>query len=100
MAMARNNQVKVVNCISAAKPFRQASMKGGPDTGLGRLPEEWRRKFYGDAPTYVVYSYQTPIGWRTAEGEWVIPGVRYSATTRLHQRLVFEAVGHLASAAA
>jgi hypothetical protein len=40
-----------------------------------------------------VYSYQTPIGWRTGNGHWVIPNAHYSATTTGHQTLLRTAVG-------
>ena len=34
---------------------------------------------------YVVYSYGTPIAYRTAAGEWTIPSAKYSVTTSKHQ---------------
>jgi hypothetical protein len=43
----------------------------------------------GDKPIYVVFSYGTPIAWRTAGDQgacgWTIPAVRYSVTTSKHQ---------------
>jgi len=40
---------------------------------------------------YVVYSYRTPIGWVTQEGERVVPDVGYSDTTSQHQYTVLHA---------
>ena len=55
----------------------------------GYLPHEERdrlRAAIAERPTYIVYSYNTPIGWMEAEG-WHIPEVRYSSTTSRHQSL-------------
>lgn len=41
---------------------------------------------------YVVYSYDTPIAWRTKTGAWVRNVTRYSATTSGHQTKVFSAI--------
>lgn len=53
----------------------------------GRLPAEYAQRFYDDAPTYVLFSYATPIAWRTDQGEWVVPDVKYSVTTGRHQSI-------------
>ena len=39
--------------------------------------------------TYVIYSYETPIAWRTVDGEWVISPERYSRTTGRHQSYLY-----------
>ena len=41
---------------------------------------------------YVIYSYGTPIAYRTNNGEWTIPDAEYSATTSKHQGVVRYAV--------
>ena len=41
---------------------------------------------------YVVYSYDTPIVWRTPEGGWVRNMNYYSVTTAKHQSKVFSAL--------
>ena len=42
---------------------------------------------------YVVYSYGTPIAYRTEDtGEWVVPDAKYSVTTSKHQSVVRYAV--------
>ena len=42
------------------------------------------RQAIAERPTYIVYSYNTPIGWLESDG-WHIPDVRYSVTTSRHQ---------------
>lgn len=41
---------------------------------------------------YVIYSYATPIAYRTHDGEWTIPGAKYSVTTSKHQSTIRYAV--------
>lgn len=60
-----------------------------PESGL--LPEEHRLQLRADSEgqeIYVVYSYATPIAWRTADGVVRVPDVRYSRTTGRHQSYV------------
>lgn len=62
--------------------------------GTGILPEPYASQYRQDHPTYTVFSYSTPIAWYTPEcGGWVIPDVKYSATTSKHQGVVCVAVG-------
>jgi hypothetical protein len=58
----------------------------------GRLTGDLRTRFYNDRPTYVVFSYQTPIAWWSVEHGWTVPDDRYSATTSRHQGFVQRAV--------
>ena len=56
---------------------------------LGYLPSKLkdilRERFRQGAVVQVIYSYSTPIAWLDA-GAWIIPNVRYSATTSIkHQ---------------
>ena len=44
-----------------------------------------------DEPSYIIYSYNTPIAWYGKVG-WVIPSVKYSSTTSRHQSLVRRAI--------
>jgi hypothetical protein len=44
---------------------------------------------------YVVYSYDTPIAWRTNRGAWVLNQTRYGATTSKHQGKIFSAIDQL-----
>ena len=63
---------------------------------LGVLPKEYRDKMVQDQPTYVVFSYLTPIAWyyvstddgEEGQGKWRIPDTRYSQTTSRHQGMV------------
>jgi hypothetical protein len=73
----------------------------------GQLPNEDRIRVLKDNPTYVVWSYSTPIAWyvpdeiaeRYDEGlehnvkvrtksVWVVPDTKYSNTTTRHQGIV------------
>lgn len=47
----------------------------------GRLPEEWVKAIQRENPTYVVFSYATPIGWWSQTHGWTVPGESYSVTT-------------------
>jgi hypothetical protein len=53
---------------------------------MGHLPGPYQAEAR-DAE-YVVYSYQTPIAWVTADGQRVIPDIGYSPTTGSHQYTV------------
>lgn len=57
--------------------------RSGSATGTGQLPDEFAAEAR-DA-VYVIYSYHTPIAWRTAAGSWVQPLTSYSPTTSRHQ---------------
>lgn len=66
------------------------NVKVGHLSQLGKLPDEWRAVWSDDKhnTTYAIWSYQTPIAWRTyrnGRAVWVIPPVRYSNTTSKHQ---------------
>jgi hypothetical protein len=45
--------------------------------------------------TYIVYSYDTPIAWKSREGAWFKNATHYSATTTRHQRKIFDAINEL-----
>jgi hypothetical protein len=65
-------------------------VKNPSPNDYGRLSQEWRKSFGG--ADYAVFSYATPIAWRTA-GRWVIPADGYSTTTTAHQNKIRTAVG-------
>lgn len=46
------------------------------------------------AADYIVWSYRTPIAWRVGT-HWLIPDIRYSATTSRHQALLRTAAHYL-----
>lgn len=68
--------------------FEAASMSGRPGNpgpwGAGRLDDDWAALLaeHGAAGdiSYVIYSYATPIAWRTSRG-WVIVTRTFSVTT-------------------
>jgi hypothetical protein len=64
---------------------------------LGRLPADWRNTVRARSHVidYVIYSYQTPIGWRDTEAGWVIPAEHYSQTTSVHQGRIRAALAYL-----
>ena len=64
---------------------------------LGYLPSKLRdilrERFRQGAVVQIIYSYSTPIAWLDA-GAWIIPNVRYSATTSAwHQSQLSELPG-------
>jgi hypothetical protein len=75
--------------ISKMQPFTGSNMYAEcRDSKLwytGYLPAEWAERLAADAPTYVVFSYSTPIAWVAADGRAVIPPVSYSNSTSKHQ---------------
>ena len=61
---------------------------------FGGLPEWADRELSKVGWAYVVFSYATPIGWFDyRRGTWVMPRVRYSATTSRHQGWLRQATG-------
>jgi hypothetical protein len=58
---------------------------------LGELPPEFRAELSNAVKAdgrgvFVVYSYETPIGWVNADAtRMTVPDVRYSVTTSRHQ---------------
>lgn len=76
----------------------------GLQAGPGVMPEPHRSTFRAARPVdhrpgladgdvlYVVFSYATPIAWYTRADGWVIPPVKYSATTSRHQSIVRRAI--------
>jgi hypothetical protein len=67
--------------------------------GKGKMPEseysklELLHRLRGI--DYVVFSYYTPIAYRTTNGMWHMPSVRYSNTTSQHQGKISAAAHQL-----
>lgn len=57
----------------------------------GKLPDTGVRKLHHDQPSYIIYSYGTPIAWWSTAG-WFIPEYKYSVTTSKHQNYVRRAI--------
>lgn len=99
MALKFETRQKIELAIDDRQPFKYGNMSGRwvqdeYDLTNGILPMEyWRalKKDLSTLPRYVVFSYDTPIGWAKGEqskAEWVIPDVRYSVTTTHHQTVL------------
>lgn len=73
--------------------LRGRTMSVGMAMQLGMLPDtwrvEWRAGIAANVIRYGVWSYDTPIAWLLASGEWVKPDVKYSRTTSKHQGLIY-----------
>lgn len=77
--------------ILSRQPFNAGNVSGMAFAGSpGDMPEPWRSEYRETRTTaYTVYSYATPIAWYDSErAEWVVPDIRYSASTSQHQSLV------------
>jgi len=73
--------------------FRGRAESAGSNT-IGRLPnnlEPGRRNLETD---FTVYSYNTPIAWRTTSGHWEVPRIKYSRTTQRHQSAIRSALSN------
>jgi hypothetical protein len=81
--------------IAAGEDFdTSGALKGrnGYAQSIGQLPKS-ESATLGEAD-YVIYSYSTPIAWRT-QGQWHTPNVKYSVTTSRHQSKIFTAIDQL-----
>jgi hypothetical protein len=96
MALQQKNRDKVTQSIRKREPFRIANMSGKwvehhqTAHETGRLPDFLRDQLNAvltDQDVYVVYSYDTPIGW-AADRSFFIPDIRYSITTVHHQSVL------------
>ncbi len=83
--------------LAMLRPFSGNSMTGTagavtPDQYGSKLPREWREVYRSHRDrigiSYTVSSYATPVAWLLTTGVLVMPRVRYSATTSLHQNMV------------
>jgi hypothetical protein len=84
--------------LTAFEPFRTwGSLRGDTVSGwvypVGWLPSWWVSQLRVDQPSYVVWSYETPIAWYGDRG-WVCPDVKYSVTTGKHQSAVLHQLPH------
>lgn len=78
--------------IAEGQPFANSTgyLRGGPMRTW--LPENtWLPQWYWEqvlASTYVIWSWDTPIAWRRADGVWEMPDLWYSVSTARHQHIV------------
>lgn len=97
MALKWDSRKKIAKAIDSRTNFKHASMSGKWVTEplsaweAGQLPQNFRDQLNADidqADTYVVFSYNTPIGWNNgteSKYSWTVPTVSYSMTTTHHQ---------------
>ena len=65
-----------------------------PPYSLGRLPRELSPNLRNLETDYTVFSYSTPIAWRTTQGHWEVPRINYSRTTQRHQSAIRRALSN------
>lgn len=100
MVFGAKNQDQIVKAIADLRDFKIGTMKGQWYPSSLDVPPGWlspghrealRHAGGGERPVYVIFSYGTPVGWRTAgdqgECQWQSPHVWYSVTTTHHQSL-------------
>ena len=94
MGLGRKSTELVHQRMATRRPFRRGNVWAAvePAGGPGWLTTEAWDVYQGDAPTYTVYSYGTPIAWLVTRGReglapfWRVPGLRHSMSTTNHQR--------------
>jgi hypothetical protein len=98
MTTTRTSNTKAGDLIADRVAFTGNNLYGvlGSLTGsviydTGRLPDEYEQQLRLDQPSYIVYSYGTPIAWYCDKG-WFIPDAKYSTTTSKHQNYVRRAI--------
>jgi hypothetical protein len=97
--MKQMNQRDAIHYIATGQEFKASALSGvnantsGIQGAYGRLdPEEFARfKAVESQVDYAVYSYGTPIAWRTASG-WYVVEQKFSVTTSKHQTYVRRAI--------
>jgi hypothetical protein len=91
MKLSTRDYEGIAKAINAGQPFKtHGSLEGTTMRAtFGRLPREYQTSV--SAADYVIYSYATPIAWRT-EGHWEIPTEKYSVTTSKQQGTVRRAL--------
>lgn len=98
MAINAQNQAAIVAAVSHLDEFAIGTMRGRwfPDATYadpGRLGAGNRAALAASQGIiYVIYSYATPIAWRSAGATWVVPDARYSVTSNQHLSLVRQGI--------
>ena len=90
------NQRDAIHYIATGQGFKASALSGSTySQGCGRLNLKELDKFINeltdDRIIYFVYSYGTPIAWRTAEG-WYVVEQKFSPTTSKHQNYTRRAI--------
>lgn len=97
--MKQMNQRDAIHYIATGQEFKASALSGvnasvsGLNGAFGRLNAEEFARFKQDEirVDYVVYSYGTPIAWRTSEA-WYVVSQKFSVTTSKHQNLTRRAI--------
>lgn len=98
MATAFHTRTIIANHVRRHEEFRKGNIsaeryEAGNLPRTGQLPSfiaDQLKAVIRENNTYVVFSYNTPIGWVILDGNdnWFIPNVKYSTTTTHHQHLL------------
>lgn len=104
MALGIKSRQAIQDGVDAQKEFDIGNVKGirvygdGSAVSPGRLLDEHLEMFKAQLARnnvrYVLYSYNTPIAWVLYSGDWIVPDVKYSVTTSMHQGVVKVAIGN------
>lgn len=97
-ALAGRNATATATGSFSTEHYRpEFTRYGAPYVGLlpRRLAAILNERFAAGQVDQVIYSYSTPIAWHEHEhGIWIIPDVRYSATTSIkHQSQLYPLKG-------
>lgn len=84
-AIRERESFKSSGALCAETPTRVGDH---PWWSAGHLPGDDLLTLRTEQPSYVVYSYATPIGWWSEKFGWTIPDVKHSATTSRHQSVL------------
>jgi hypothetical protein len=101
--MKQLNQRDAIHYIETRQEFRASALEGWQGTatqesarrGKGRLNEQETERMLSvaDSINYVVFSYDTPIAWHSAEG-WYVVEQKFSMTTSKHQGIARRAIAN------
>ena len=97
--MPQLNQRDAIHYIATGQQFKASALSGNSvkeyTPNAGRLDREEYAKLIEATSrpewVYVVYSYGTPIAWRTSEA-WYVVEQKFSVTTSKHQNYVRRAI--------
>ena len=89
--MAQGNPARAGGRTGGRHSFRG---RAGPAYDAGRLPRELSPNLRNLETDYTVFSYSTPIAWRTTQGHWEVPRIDYSKTTQRHQNAIRRALSN------
>ena len=89
--MAQGNPARAGGRTDGRHSFRG---RAGPAYDAGRLPRELSPNLRNLETDYTVFSYSTPIAWRTTQGHWEVPRIDYSRTTQRHQSAIRRALSN------